>query len=103
MKMYISPPVSSTIVSPIIKEILNGERKSKNMDNELKETLLKVADYNELEKQRAARSGNISFCIMFLICAMTIIVQMLMTDNISLIMGETVVHYSITNHIIGKT
>lgn len=51
-----------------IKEILNGERKSKNMDYELKETLLKVADYNELEKQRAARSGNISFCIMFLIC-----------------------------------
>ncbi len=52
-----------------IKEILNGERKSRNMDNKLKETLLKVADYNELEKQRAARSGNISFCIMFLICA----------------------------------
>lgn len=73
-----------------IKEILNGG-KSKNMDNELKETLLKVADYNELEKQRAARSGNISFCIMFLICAMTIIVQMLMTGNLSLIIGETVV------------
>ena len=31
-----------------IGEILNGERKSGNMDNELKETLLKVADYNEL-------------------------------------------------------
>ena len=74
-----------------IKEILNGERKSKNMDNELKETLLKVADYNELEKQRAARSGDFSFCIMFLICAMTIIVQMLMTGNLSLIIGETVV------------
>ena len=42
-----------------MKEILDGERKSKNMDNELKETLLKVADYNELEKQRAARTGNI--------------------------------------------
>lgn len=74
-----------------IKEILNGERKSKNMDNELKETLLKVADYNELEKQRAARSGNISFCIMFLICAMTIIAQILMTGNLSLIIGETAV------------
>lgn len=74
-----------------IKEILNGEKKSENMDNELRETLLKVADYNELEKQRAARSGNISFCIMFLICAMTIIVQMLMTGNLSLIIGETIV------------
>ena len=49
-----------------IKEILNGERKSEDMDKELKETLLKVADYTELEKQRAARSGNISFGIMFL-------------------------------------
>ena len=74
-----------------IKDILNGERKSKNMDNELKETLLKVADYNELERQRAARSGNISFCIMFLICAITIIVQMLMTGNLSIVIGETVV------------
>lgn len=74
-----------------IKEIFNGERKSKNMDTELKETLLKVADYNELEKQRAARSGNISFSIMFLICAITIIVQMLMTGNPSLVIGETVV------------
>lgn len=74
-----------------IKEILNGEKRSENMDNKLKETLLKVADYNELEKQRAARSGNISFCIMFLICAITIIVQVLMTGNLSLIMGETIV------------
>ncbi len=74
-----------------IKEILNAEKRSENMDNKLKETLLKVADYNELEKQRAARSGNISFCIMFLICAITIIVQMLMTGNLSLIIGETIV------------
>lgn len=74
-----------------IKEILNGERKSENMDNELKETLLKVADYNELEKQRAAKAGNLSFGIMFLICAITIVVQMLMTGNLSLIIGETVI------------
>ena len=60
-----------------IKEILNGERRSGNMDNELKETLLKAADYSELEKQRAARTGNISFCIMFLVCAVVIVVQML--------------------------
>jgi transcriptional regulator with XRE-family HTH domain len=48
-----------------MKEILNGERKSGDMDSELKETLLKVADYNELEKQRAAKAGSISFNIMF--------------------------------------
>ena len=33
---------------------------SENMDNESKETLLKVGDYNELEKQRAAKAGNLS-------------------------------------------
>lgn len=74
-----------------IKEILNGERKSEDMDKELKETLLKVADYTELEKQRAARSGNISFGIMFLVCAAAIVVQMIMTGDLSLIIGETVI------------
>ena len=74
-----------------IKEILNGERKSENMDNKLKETLLKVSDYNELEKQRAARAGNLSFCIMFLMCAVTIVAQMLMTGNLSRVIGETVI------------
>lgn len=77
-----------------IKEILNGERKSENMDNELKETLLKVADYNELEKQRAAKVGNLSFGMMFLVCAITIVVQMLMTGNLSLIIGETVILFA---------
>lgn len=74
-----------------IKEILNGERKSENMDSELKETLLKVADYNELEKRRAAKAGSFSFVIMFLVCAVTIAAQMLMTGNHSLIIGETVI------------
>lgn len=74
-----------------IKEILNGERKSEDMDKELKETLLKVADYTELEKQRAARSGNISFGIMFRVCAAAIVVQMIMTGDLSLIIGETVI------------
>lgn len=74
-----------------IKEILNGERKSENMDSELKETLLKVADYNELEKRRAAKAGSLSFVIMFLVCAVTIVAQMLITGNLSLIIGETVI------------
>ena len=67
---------------------------SENMDNESKETLLKVADYNELEKQRAAKVGNLSFGIMFLVCAITIVVQMLMTGNLSLIIGETVILFA---------
>lgn len=74
-----------------IKELLNGERKSENMDNELKETLLKVADYSELQKQRAAKIGNLSFGIMFVICALAIVVQILVTGSLSQVLGETVV------------
>lgn len=74
-----------------IKEILNGKRERENIDNKLKETLLKVADYNELEKQRAAKVGNLSFIIMSLVCAIMIAVQMLIAGNLSLIIGETVV------------
>ena len=34
------------------REILDGERKSEKMDEELKETVLKVAEYNNEEKKR---------------------------------------------------
>ncbi len=77
-----------------IKEILNGKKKSENMDSELKETLLKVADYNELERRRAAKAGNLSFSIMFLVCVVTIVVQMLMDGSFPLIIGETVVLFT---------
>jgi transcriptional regulator with XRE-family HTH domain len=35
-----------------IREIIDGERKSENMDNETKDTLKKVAEYTELENKR---------------------------------------------------
>ncbi len=35
-----------------IREIIDGERKSENMNNETKETLLKVAEYSENEKEK---------------------------------------------------
>ena len=34
-----------------IRELLNGERKSEKMNEDLKETSLKMADYAEAEKQ----------------------------------------------------
>lgn len=73
------------------KEILNGERKSKKMEKELKETLLKVSDYNELRKQNAVKSGSISFGIMFIACTVAIMVQVILTGDLSLVVGETVI------------
>jgi len=38
-----------------IRELLNGERKSENMNEELKETLTMVADYSKAEKERLTK------------------------------------------------
>ena len=38
-----------------IRELIDGERKSENMDKETKDTLKKVADYAETEKKRFAK------------------------------------------------
>ncbi len=38
-----------------LREILNGERKSERMNQELKETVLQVADYSNEEKERLLR------------------------------------------------
>ena len=38
-----------------IKELIDGERKSKNMNNETKETLQKAADYAQAEKRLAVK------------------------------------------------
>ncbi len=46
-----------------LRELLDGERKEKPMDKELKETVLQVAEYSAAEKQRAARTVRIAFAI----------------------------------------
>lgn len=74
-----------------VKEILDGERKSENMDKELKETLSKVADYNKLEKERVTKAGNIAFGLTFAICAAVIIIQLLMVGELAIVAGETAV------------
>jgi len=38
-----------------IRELIDGERKSENMDKETKDTLKKVADYADAEKKRLAK------------------------------------------------
>lgn len=74
-----------------VKEILDGERKSENMDKELKETLSKVVDYNKLEKERVTKAGNIAFGLTFAICAAVIIIQLLMVGELAIVAGETAV------------
>lgn len=74
-----------------IREILNGERRNGNMEKELKETLLKVADYHAMEKKKAISSGNFAFGITFMTCAFAIAFQILKTGDLSAVAGETAV------------
>ena len=74
-----------------MKEILDGERKGENMDKELKETLSKVADYSKLEKQKAAKIGNLAFSLSFAACAVILVVQLLITGNLWYVAGENAV------------
>lgn len=50
-----------------VAEIIDGERKSENMNNEMKETLEKVADYNEAINVKAMKTGIISMASVFIV------------------------------------
>lgn len=73
-----------------MKELLDGERSS-DMNKEMKETLNKVADYEDWVKQKALKAGNLAFTSMFLISVGTIIIQLLLTVNLHLVLGETLI------------
>lgn len=49
-----------------LRELLDGERKSEKMDKELKETVLKVADYSNEEKQKITRRMHYLFIAGFI-------------------------------------
>ena len=72
-----------------LKELLDGER-SQPMNQEMRETLDKVADYEEWVKQKALKAGNAAFASMFMICVVAIIIQLLAAVDIRLVLGETV-------------
>ena len=93
-----------------IRELLDGER-SQTMNKEMKETLDKVAVYEEWVKQKALKAGNLAFASMFVISVLAIIIQMLLTVDIRLVLGETatalvggicMLHYGKSNGIWDK-
>ena len=71
-----------------MRELLDGER-SQTMNKEMKETLDKVAGYEEWVKQKALKAGNLAFASMLVISVLAIIIQMLLTVDIRLVLGET--------------
>ncbi len=73
-----------------LKEILDGKREDEVMNQELQETLYKVADYNKLEKEKAIKAGNLAFGLTFLVCTAAIIIQLIVMGTLPVILGETV-------------
>ena len=71
-----------------LRELLDGER-SQTMNKEMKETLDKVVVYEGWVKQKALKAGNLAFASMFMIGVVAIIIQMLLTVDIRLVLGET--------------
>ena len=50
-----------------VREIIDGKRKSENMNEEVKETLEKVASYNEMLNLKSKSKGILTMCIVFII------------------------------------
>lgn len=73
-----------------VKDILDGGKKGETMNKELKETLTKVADYSEYEKKKAISAGCTAFGVMFTVCAVMIIIQMVIATELTLVLGETI-------------
>ena len=71
-----------------MRELLDGER-NQTMNKEMKETLDKVVVYEGWVKQKALKAGNLAFSSMFVISVLAIIIQMLLTVDIRLVLGET--------------
>lgn len=46
-----------------LRELLNGERKNEKMNEEMKETVLQVAEYSNAEKQRSTKIVRVYFVL----------------------------------------
>jgi transcriptional regulator with XRE-family HTH domain len=73
----------SDIYSVDLREILNGERKSEQMNEELKETVLQVADYSNEEKARLLRRMHWLFIAGFVGFVVFLVITFLGMDTIT--------------------
>jgi transcriptional regulator with XRE-family HTH domain len=64
-----------------LRELLNGERKNEQMNEEMKETVLKVAEYSNAEKQRATKTVRIYFVIGILALIINAVINMMETGD----------------------
>ncbi len=64
-----------------LREILNGERTDKKMNKDMEETVLKVAEYSNAEKQRTAKVVTVFFIIGLLALAINTAMEVMGTAD----------------------
>ena len=72
-----------------VGEILDGERKDIVMDKEAKETLNKIADYSNDEKQKAVNVYKFSLMAMFFIGFIIVLIEFAMLIDFRYIIAES--------------
>lgn len=72
-----------------VGEILDGERKDKVMDKEVKETLNKIADYSNDEKQNAVNVYKFSLMTMFFIGFIIVLIEFALLVDFRYIIAES--------------
>lgn len=74
-----------------VKEILNGERDDDKMNQETKEMLEKVADYNKIEKEKRIKTFVTSFLATIIVGVIILNIQLIMYLDIKYIAGEAII------------
>ncbi len=72
-----------------VGEILDGERKDEVIDKEVKETLAKIADYSNDEKQKTVNIYKVSLMVMFFIGFLIVMIEFAMLIDFRYIIAES--------------
>ncbi len=64
-----------------LRELLNGERKNEQMNEEMKETVLQVAEYSNAEKQRTTKVVRVYFVLGILALIANAVMNMIETGD----------------------
>ena len=64
-----------------LRELLNGERKNEQMNEEMKETVLQVAEYSNAEKQRSTKIVRVYFVLGILALITNAVINMTDTGD----------------------
>ena len=62
-----------------LRELLDGERRSENMNEEMRETVLKVADYSNEEKKKLSKK----MCVLFILGLIAFTIDLIITQFLS--------------------